>query len=116
MKELKKKVKKLKKRRDFCKYIWSSGKILEFTIRSIISRQQYGEDNVMIQRTGKTAEEIEASISEVIDPFRLQMSQNGIEFELQNKIKDTQDEYLANWEMVNQALFHPMVNAVKFNK
>ena len=24
--------------------------------------------------------------------------------------------YLANWEMLIQALFHPMVNAVKFNK
>ena len=27
-----------------------------------------------------------------------------------------EESYLANWDLVNQAIFHPIVNAVKFNK
>lgn len=49
-------------------------------------------------------------------PFRLQMAQALIKFQLNNKIRDSEDRYLANWDMFIQALFHPLVNAVKFNK
>ena len=45
------------------------------------------------------------------------MKQGQIDFELANKISQSNYKmYLANWEMFNQAIFHPMVNAVKFNK
>ena len=64
--------------------VWSSGKILELTIRSIISRQLLTEDNRMIQRTWKTREEIEQSILEVIKPMRLQMDDKLILLELKN--------------------------------
>lgn len=101
----------------FSEYIWGSSKILEFTIRSMISRQQYGDSNVMIQRSEKTRDEIETSVREVIEPFGLPMNEAGIELLVKNKIQSCEStSYLANWDMLNQALFHPMVNAVKFNK
>ena len=27
-----------------------------------------------------------------------------------------EESYLANWDLINQTIFHPFVNAVKFNK
>ena len=45
------------------------------------------------------------------------MTQSQITFDLINHMAQTSDlQYLANWEMLNQALFHPLVNAVKFSK
>ena len=29
---------------------------------------------------------------------------------------DLEESYLANWDLINQTIFHPFVNAVKFNK
>lgn len=60
------------------KLIWSSGKILEYTIRSMISRQLLNEDNRLIQRAWKTGNEVEKSIYEVIRPLRPQMEDRDI--------------------------------------
>ena len=41
---------------DYCEYIWSSGKISEFMIRSIISRISLGDRGpAIVSRTAKTA-------------------------------------------------------------
>ena len=67
-----------------------------------------------------TRSEIQDSIQEVIDPFKMQMKSRFIECKFTNNIDesktDFEESYLANWDMVNQAVFHPFVNAVKFNK
>ena len=44
-----------------------------------------------------------------------------ITYEITNLIESNQNdatpyEYLADWEMLKQAVFHPLVNAVKFNR
>lgn len=85
----------------YSEYIWGSSKILEFTIRSMISRQQYGDNNVMIQRSGKTSDEIEESVREVVEPFRLPMSEASISLKVKNKILSNESTYLANWDMLN---------------
>ena len=36
--------------------------------------------------------------------------------ELDQRCGEFEESYLANWDLVNQAIFHPIVNAVKFNK
>ena len=48
------------------------------------------------------------------------MQSRYIEYNFVNKIgrsdAEFEESYLANWDLVNQAVFHPFVNAVKFNK
>lgn len=44
------------------------------------------------------------------------MTQHEIELEFSSSIKQSEEVYMADWDMLNQAVFHPMVNAVKFNK
>ena len=67
-----------------------------------------------------TRSEIQTSIQEVIDPFKMQMQSQYIECNFINDIgksgSEFEESYLANWDLVNQAVFHPIVNAVKFNK
>lgn len=75
-----------KKNTEFCEFIWSSSKMLEFLIRSIISRQQFEDESTTLRQSSKSASEIEASIRKVLAPFSLQMSQAGINLEFSNKI------------------------------
>lgn len=44
------------------------------------------------------------------------MAQSRICLEFVNKIKHCEFLFVANWEILNQAIFHPLVNAIKFNK
>ena len=64
--------------------------------------------------------EIRESIEDVIAPFKVQMESRNITFELLNNLpdeqKDYKESYLANWDLLNQTIYHPFVNAVKFNK
>ena len=50
----------------------------------------------------------------------MQMEGRRITFEMDNGIPgdvaDLEESYLANWDLINQTIFHPFVNAVKFNK
>lgn len=70
--KLKRQLRKQEKVKEYYDCIWSSAKILEFTIRSIISRQQHTGGTMMIsQTTGKTSAQIEESIRDVIEPFNL---------------------------------------------
>ena len=50
----------------------------------------------------------------------MQMESRRITFEMDNGIPgdvtDLKESYLANWDLINQTIFHPFVNAVKFNK
>ena len=84
--------------------MWSSGKILEYTIKSIISRQQYNEENRVIPRTYMTRKEIVESIDDVIAPFKRQMDSKSVTCEVVNSIPEVAelDEfYLANWDLIN---------------
>ena len=67
-----------------------------------------------------TRDEIQESIEDVIAPFNKQMESRSITFELVNNLPanlhDLEESYLANWDLLNQTVFHPFVNAVKFNK
>ena len=64
--------------------------------------------------------EIQESIEDVVAPFKMQMESRNITFELLNNLPEEQngyeESYLANWDLLNQTIFHPFVNAVKFNK
>ena len=64
--------------------------------------------------------EIQESIEDVIAPFKMQMESRNITFELLNNLPEEQNDYeesyLGNWDLLNQTIFHPFVNAVKFNK
>ena len=54
--------------------VWSSGKILELMVMSIISRQKYNTgDNNLLRRQAFSKAQIEESLQEVIKPFRLNM-------------------------------------------
>lgn len=44
------------------------------------------------------------------------MSNANISVKVVNNISRDDRSYLANWDVFSQALFHPIVNAVKFNK
>jgi len=67
-----------------------------------------------------TRDEIQESIEDVIAPFKKQMESRSITFEIVNSLPkndaDLEESYLANWDLLNQTVFHPFVNAVKFNK
>lgn len=58
--------------------IWSSGKILELTIKSMINRQRFSDKNRMLTPTTKNCIQIEAAIKEVIEPFVLQLRSRKI--------------------------------------
>mmetsp|Transcript_44540 Transcript_44540/g.59094 ORF Transcript_44540/g.59094 Transcript_44540/m.59094 type:complete len:94 (+) Transcript_44540:124-405(+) len=76
------------------------------------------EDNRVIKRTARSCSEIEAAIQQVLSLFSLQMHIKSIEFEFQNNMvrgDSYEESYIANWEMLQQAIFHPVVNAVKFS-
>lgn len=82
-----------------------------------MSRYQYHtNNNVIIPRTYKTFAGVEAVVREAFAPFRLQMAEAMNELCLDNLIDEGADLYLANWDMLAQALFHPIANAVKFNR
>lgn len=107
------------KQADYCELVWSSGKMLEFIIRSIISRQQYQDRNVIVKRSTKSAKEIEQSLQKVIAPFTYQMTRQKIKFKFINDIiaaRGADSLYVANWDLLNQAVFYPIANAIKFNK
>ena len=68
-----------------------------------------------------TRKEIVESIDDVIAPFRKQMQSTSVTCVVVNSIPETavadfEESYLANWDLINQTIFHPFVNAVKFNK
>jgi len=56
----------------------------------------------------------------VINPFKGEMESRSIPFMLINNlpenVSDLEESYLANWDLLNQTIFHPFANAVKFNK
>ena len=97
--------------------IWSSSKILEYTIQSMISRQTLAQDNRVIKRSAKSRKDIEEAIQQLVAPFQTQMKSRQLEYVFNNNIPFGANEaYLANWDMLEQAVFHPLVNAIKFNK
>lgn len=105
--------------------IWSSGKILELMIRSMISRQQLSSQTRLFSHAWKNPQEIEDSIQGVIKLYRFALASRGITYEFKNLIdrrnlgrrrSSSQKSFSANWEMFLQALFHPIANAVKFSK
>ena len=47
------------------------------------------------------------------------MQSTNIKCEVVNSVPEVAEleaSYLANWDLINQTIFHPFVNAVKFNK
>ena len=63
-------MKLLSSTKDNAKLVWCSGKILEFTIRSMINRQRFmNENDVIIQRTALDRDQIEATFKETIEPL-----------------------------------------------
>ena len=74
----------------------------------------------MIRRTPKGSIEIEEAVNEVVEPLKLQIKTLKLTLEVVNKIGNDSarmaSSFSADWKLFGQALFHPLVNAIKFNK
>lgn len=53
--------------------MWSSGRILEFTIRSMINRQRFSNENKILRVSAKSLTEITEAVYEVVEPLKYQM-------------------------------------------